>query len=242
GDVILKSPVHPVTEGNPLTLHCLYRNTKISDSGVNFYKNDSILQFQTTGEMTISRVSKSDEGFYHCKHPERGESPKSWVSVRVSVSGSSGVVVGLSLAFVFIILIVLLILLLRFKETKGIGYQIPSTVNQDNNQPAAHHPIYENSALMSRVDYAAGSSNTMYSQAVTWKKYHKDDSALGENHTVYSMIEMKNMNPKDAATDLSDVIYVEVDLTNQKRPKRKQERRSEEADTVYSELNQNTDQ
>ncbi|KAK3546024.1 hypothetical protein QTP70_019935, partial [Hemibagrus guttatus] len=32
--------------------------------------------------MTISSVSKSDEGFYHCKHPERGESQKSWFSVR----------------------------------------------------------------------------------------------------------------------------------------------------------------
>ncbi|KAF5891220.1 Fc receptor-like protein 5, partial [Clarias magur] len=82
GDVIVESPVHPVTEGNPLTLHCLYRNTKISDSGADFYKDDSVLQKQTTGEMTISSISKSDEGFYHCTHPERGESPKSWVSVR----------------------------------------------------------------------------------------------------------------------------------------------------------------
>ncbi|KAF5892764.1 Fc receptor-like protein 5, partial [Clarias magur] len=86
GDVILESPVHPVTEGNPLTLHCLYRNTTISDSGADFYKDDSVLQKQTTGEMTISSVSKSDEGFYHCTHPERGESPKSWVSVRASQS------------------------------------------------------------------------------------------------------------------------------------------------------------
>ncbi|KAG7330485.1 hypothetical protein KOW79_006707, partial [Hemibagrus wyckioides] len=82
GAVILDSPVHPVTEGHPLTLRCLYRSKMIPGSGVDFYKDDSILQNQTTGEMTISSVSKSDEGFYHCKHPERGESPKSWVSVR----------------------------------------------------------------------------------------------------------------------------------------------------------------
>ncbi|XP_053537813.1 carcinoembryonic antigen-related cell adhesion molecule 5 [Ictalurus punctatus] len=89
GDVILESPVHPVTEGHPLTLRCLYRNSKISDSGVDFYKNDSILLSQTTGEMTISTVSKSDEGFYHCKHPERAESLKSWVSVRVLSDGKA---------------------------------------------------------------------------------------------------------------------------------------------------------
>ncbi|KAK3545277.1 hypothetical protein QTP70_002960 [Hemibagrus guttatus] len=61
GDVILDSPVHPVTEGRPLNLHCLYRSKMIPDSGVDFYKYDSILQNQTTGEMTISNVSKSDE-------------------------------------------------------------------------------------------------------------------------------------------------------------------------------------
>ena len=80
--MILDSPVHPVTEGHPLTLHCLSRNSNTSASGVDFYKDGSVLQNKTTGEMTISSVSKSDEGFYHCKHPERGESPKSWVSVR----------------------------------------------------------------------------------------------------------------------------------------------------------------
>ncbi|XP_053350793.1 Fc receptor-like protein 5 [Clarias gariepinus] len=89
GDVILKSPVHPVTEGNPLTLRCSYRNTKISDSGADFYKDGSVLQKQTTGEMTISSVSMSDEGFYHCKHPKRGESPKSWVSVRGESHGKA---------------------------------------------------------------------------------------------------------------------------------------------------------
>ncbi|KAI5613954.1 Fc receptor-like protein 5, partial [Silurus asotus] len=84
GDVILDNPVHPVTEGNPLTLRCLYRNTKISDSGFDFYKDDSVLLKQNTGLMTISSVSKSDEGFYYCKHPKSGESPKSWISVRLS--------------------------------------------------------------------------------------------------------------------------------------------------------------
>ncbi|XP_066519014.1 Fc receptor-like protein 5 [Hoplias malabaricus] len=82
GDVILESPVHPVTEGDPLTLLCLFRSTKSSPLPVDFYKNGSLLQNQTTGEMTIHEVSRSDEGLYHCKHPEKGESPQSWISVR----------------------------------------------------------------------------------------------------------------------------------------------------------------
>ncbi|KAL7880621.1 hypothetical protein SRHO_G00028750 [Serrasalmus rhombeus] len=88
--VILDSPVHPVTEGDPLTLRCLYRDPKPSNLTAEFYKNGSLLQTQTTGEMTIRTVSKSDEGLYHCKHPERGESPQSWISVRgESKSGAS---------------------------------------------------------------------------------------------------------------------------------------------------------
>ncbi|KAI4883138.1 hypothetical protein NFI96_020582, partial [Prochilodus magdalenae] len=79
--VILESPVHPVPEGDPLTLHCSYRHTNSSDLTAEVYKDGSLLQTQTTGEMTIRTVSKSDEGLYHCKHPERGESPQSWISV-----------------------------------------------------------------------------------------------------------------------------------------------------------------
>ncbi|XP_076836844.1 Fc receptor-like protein 5 [Brachyhypopomus gauderio] len=82
GSVILESPVHPVTEGDPLTLHCLLRPSNSSDLRADLYKDGLLIQKQTAGEMTIHTVSKSDEGLYHCKHPERGESPHSWVSVR----------------------------------------------------------------------------------------------------------------------------------------------------------------
>ncbi|KAM9500188.1 uncharacterized protein Hap1MRO34_012089 [Clarias gariepinus] len=108
GDVILESPVHPVTEGNPLTLHCLYHNTKISDSGADFYKDGSVLQKQTTGEMTISSVSKSDEGFYHCTHPERGESPKSWVSVREAPMSVLRLISSLVTVSVYLLLSIIL--------------------------------------------------------------------------------------------------------------------------------------
>ncbi|KAI2646958.1 Fc receptor-like protein 5 [Labeo rohita] len=80
-DVILESPVHPVTEGDHLILRCLYRRTTAPNLRADFYKDGSLIQNQTT-EMSITTVSKSHEGFYYCKHPERGESPKSWISVR----------------------------------------------------------------------------------------------------------------------------------------------------------------
>ncbi|XP_053537482.1 Fc receptor-like protein 5 isoform X8 [Ictalurus punctatus] len=266
GDVILDSPVHP--KGNPLILRCLYRNSGISDSGVDFYKDSSVLQKKTTGEMAIITVSKSDEGFYHCKHPERGESPKSWVSVRVSASaGYSAVIIGLSLAFLFVILMIVLILLLHFKKKKGVEYQPPSTVNQDTSQPADGENVYENVAVRTTVDSAAGSSSTsMCSQVVTRKKkqnddavrrpgdviysqiemknvnpHSKDDSASRPSDVVYSMIASKNMRPNDDASKLDDVTYADIDLKKTKKPNRKQGKRTEGADTVYSELKQNTD-
>ncbi|XP_043087734.1 sialoadhesin-like [Puntigrus tetrazona] len=82
--VILESPVHPVTEGDSLTLRCLYPYISQPNLRADFYKDGSLIQTQTT-EMIISNVSKSHEGFYYCKHPERGESPKSWISVRAGV-------------------------------------------------------------------------------------------------------------------------------------------------------------
>uniref|UniRef100_A0A8C1XIY7 Si:cabz01036006.1 n=1 Tax=Cyprinus carpio TaxID=7962 RepID=A0A8C1XIY7_CYPCA len=83
GDVILESSVDPVIEGHTLTLHCLHRSTNSSILRADFYKDGSLVQNQTTGEMSITTVSKSHEGFYYCK-TERGQSLHSWISVRVS--------------------------------------------------------------------------------------------------------------------------------------------------------------
>ncbi|XP_046707397.1 Fc receptor-like protein 5 [Silurus meridionalis] len=111
GDVILDSPVHPVTEGCSLTLRCLYRKTT---AGMGFYKDDSVLQSKTTLDMTISSVSTSDEGFYHCKNPERGDSPKSWISVRVQPPGKPSVLKILS-SLVVVSLYVLVTIILAVK-------------------------------------------------------------------------------------------------------------------------------
>ncbi|XP_042615329.1 Fc receptor-like protein 5 isoform X2 [Cyprinus carpio] len=90
GDVILESSVDPVIEGHTLTLHCLHRSTNSPILRADFYKDGSLVQHQTTGEMNITTVSKSHESFYYCK-TERGQSLHSWISVRVSRSGQISV-------------------------------------------------------------------------------------------------------------------------------------------------------
>ncbi|XP_029609905.1 low affinity immunoglobulin gamma Fc region receptor II-b-like [Salmo trutta] len=92
GDVILESPVHPLTEGDSVTLCCKYWTTS-SNINADFYKDGVLIKNETTGEMTIPAVSKSDEGFYKCKSPDKGESPESWMTVRVP----PGSVVSISL-------------------------------------------------------------------------------------------------------------------------------------------------
>ena len=79
GPVILVSPVHPVTEGQSVTLSCKHR-THSSLSNVDFYRNDDLVLNETNGEMIIPAVSKSDQGFYKCKY-SGGESPQSWMEV-----------------------------------------------------------------------------------------------------------------------------------------------------------------
>nr|WKW83671.1 leukocyte immune-type receptor [Carassius auratus] len=119
--VILESPVHPVTEGEKMTLRCLYHYLSPTNLRADFYKDGTLIQSQTT-EMILSNVSKSDEGFYSCKHRERGESPKSWISVTASsrTSGSDAlnpVIVGVT-AGLTVLIIVILVLLWRYRTTK----------------------------------------------------------------------------------------------------------------------------
>uniref|UniRef100_A0A668T2N7 Ig-like domain-containing protein n=1 Tax=Oreochromis aureus TaxID=47969 RepID=A0A668T2N7_OREAU len=105
-DPILVSPVHPVTEGTSVSLSCCSREKILSN--VIFYYNNKIIQNDTWGELNISAVSKSDEGFYKCQYSGR-ESAQSWMSVRAVFSSSFSVLMisGLIFGIVFIFLVFL---------------------------------------------------------------------------------------------------------------------------------------
>ncbi|KAL7374930.1 hypothetical protein ABVT39_009325 [Epinephelus coioides] len=86
GNIILVSPVHPVTDGDSVILGCKFRTENVHYI-VEFYKNDRHIPNVTGRELTISAVSKSDEGFYKCKGKDspqsrkRWTSPESWISI-----------------------------------------------------------------------------------------------------------------------------------------------------------------
>ncbi|CAI5669130.1 unnamed protein product [Oreochromis niloticus] len=113
---ILLSPVHPVTEGASVSLSCSLRTHKIL-SNVFFYHNDKLIQNDTRGELNISAVSKSDEGFYKCQYSGR-ESAQSWMSVKVTGRSSSPVWLMVGLVCGVSLIIILLLLLYRCRQSK----------------------------------------------------------------------------------------------------------------------------
>ncbi|XP_041635070.1 uncharacterized protein LOC121504410 isoform X1 [Cheilinus undulatus] len=77
--VILQSPVHPVIQGDSITLHC---KTKMSDTlSADFYKDNILIGSGSASHMTIHHVSKSAQGLYRCHIKGHGESLPSRVII-----------------------------------------------------------------------------------------------------------------------------------------------------------------
>ncbi|XP_072235758.1 high affinity immunoglobulin epsilon receptor subunit alpha-like [Leuresthes tenuis] len=90
---IISSPALPVMEGDNVTLSCQIKNgTKTTSSNLpaTFYKDGSSIRTEPTGHMNLHYVTRSDEGLYTCNISIHGESPPSWLLLRVfgSLSGT----------------------------------------------------------------------------------------------------------------------------------------------------------
>ncbi|XP_076829292.1 cell adhesion molecule CEACAM5-like isoform X2 [Brachyhypopomus gauderio] len=211
GKVILDSPVHVVTEGDHLTLRCLYSFTKSSNLRADFYKDGLLILNQTTGEMMIHKVSKSDEGLYHCKHPERGESPHSWVLVKAGESpGLVGLTLWLTLALVFIILLTLVMLCCYQINKGGVSWSPPFGSRRNTTQEKSEIGAVEGCQSACTED-------------------------LADTH-IYDTAEQTDISGQDSGAVCSDVTYADIELKVRKKATKKQEMASANTDTVYSEL------
>ncbi|XP_062849678.1 carcinoembryonic antigen-related cell adhesion molecule 5-like [Trichomycterus rosablanca] len=226
--VILGSPVHPVTEGHSLTLHCLARYSKLITHHNHFYKDGLVLKNETE-KMIIHSVSKSDEGFYHCKHPEKGESPKSWISVRGS--GSSGLIIGIAVGLSLFLLFIISVILLRCYKTKK-GKQQNTSERSGQNQIQSRDEDSQ-SGCRPLQDFLIRTEH-INDDVKPKPNSDTDDAAAGPSNAIYSQVIRKNKRTnKDEDAGSSDLTYAELDL----KPKIKVFlKANNEDETVYSVL------
>ncbi|XP_005460687.1 high affinity immunoglobulin gamma Fc receptor I-like isoform X1 [Oreochromis niloticus] len=117
GSVILEGPAHPVMEGDTVTLHCRHNAGSSSSFTTTFYKNDDLIGSSSTGNLTIHRVSKSDEGLYKCNISGVGQSPDSLLTVTIRAvsrelapSGLMHIVLPVVCIYLSVVSVMLLIL------------------------------------------------------------------------------------------------------------------------------------
>ncbi|XP_077942707.1 uncharacterized protein LOC144386279 isoform X5 [Gasterosteus aculeatus] len=226
GDVILVSPVHPVTEGHSVTLGCKLRTENLLYN-VDFYKNDKLIPNPVRGELLISAVTKSDEGFYKCrgrKSPQGLEtltSAETWLSVKYPEEAASSsvflvpLVVGLVSGVLLIIL--LLLFLRRYRKSEASSLSRSQRTNQS---AATDHMINQDE------------SSLTYSvvQFKHLKKKEKHDEP--DESPVYSDVRIPS------AAD--DVTYVQVHPPTGKKSNEGKSRCVVEEETLYSEVKPRT--
>uniref|UniRef100_A0A7N8Y7K5 Ig-like domain-containing protein n=1 Tax=Mastacembelus armatus TaxID=205130 RepID=A0A7N8Y7K5_9TELE len=209
-DIILLSPVLPVTEGDPVSLSCKL-TTENLPFNVEFYKNDKLVQSDTRLELNISAVSKSDEGFYKCKVMK--ESAQSWVSVKLSrheqvssflVPLITGLVCG-------VFLIILLMLLFCYKKSKGWG---PTRSQSTNQSPAMDHMINQQETQHEYASVNDESSEVTYSLIELKNVAKKEKTNEAEESCVYSEVKTGS-----AADD--NQLYAQVRSHNKAKAKKK---------------------
>ncbi|XP_071371553.1 Fc receptor-like protein 5 [Centroberyx affinis] len=253
--LILVSPVHPVTEGDSVTLGCKSRTGPLL-SNVDFYQNDKLIQNETRGEMTIHAVSKSDEGFYKCKY-SRTESPQSWMAVKFAVSRptSSSFLVWLIIGLVAVILLIILLLLLCcYRKSKdpccGRPIQSQSTnqgsttdqrEDQENGQTPLHGDAYVYESIKGSEDTEnggpAGESSDITYSSIELKNVHKKGRHVDPaESSVYSDVKI------GSTTEEPNVTYAQVYHQNKGKAKDNKELSTpaEIQDTVYSEVKAGT--
>ncbi|KAI9522169.1 hypothetical protein NQZ68_038805 [Dissostichus eleginoides] len=191
-DIILVSPVHPVTEGDSVRLSCKVKSGSLS-SNVSFFRNNT-LQNDTSAELRISAVSKSDEGFYMCRDAEK-KSAQSWLSVKCAydyISSSPGKMLLLIIGLVCgIVVFILLLLFCCCMKSKDVSFA-RTTLFQRTNQGFAPDQLV----------------NLNETQPQHPSSHLHDESG----DVTYSLIHLKDIRKTENSSSAEETVYSEVKL------------------------------
>ncbi|XP_048091903.1 basement membrane-specific heparan sulfate proteoglycan core protein-like [Alosa alosa] len=235
GPVIIDSPAYPVTEGDPLSLRCVYRSQP-ADFHANFFKDSLPLKNHTSGEMTITAVSRKDEGYYQCDNTQ-GISLTAYVTVKASFSepGSSHVLVAVSVVLVtLLILVIMLALLFCSKKVKGL-HDHTTFAHQDQSLNDQTQHLNQQGCTHLESDI------THVYDTVNMQNGGEDEDTTGSTTDLtYAQLELKPIKNKQKINSdehvPSDVIYAKVNITARK-PKNKGEDQPPNGDVTYATVN-----
>ncbi|XP_067381105.1 basement membrane-specific heparan sulfate proteoglycan core protein-like isoform X4 [Channa argus] len=237
-DIILVSPVHPVTEGESVTVGCKLRNTN-DVSSVFFYQNDKLRQNDTRQELNISAVSKSDEGFYKCQSSGK-ESPQSWLSVKENTSSSFPValIIGMVCGITFLILLLLLCCYRQSKDScfiRHIQTEHTSHGSSTNERPHEYSSVVHGEACIYESIKDSENVENDESQDVTYSvielklvgKKRKDHKP--EESPVYSDVRIQTAD--------DGLMYAQINCPNKGEAKKKKgKHQNPEESPVYSDV------
>ncbi|XP_035377602.1 uncharacterized protein LOC118240638 [Electrophorus electricus] len=221
--------------GNPVTLHC-----KLDQSaGWSFYwsrhtQNPENETNTAANSYNISSVAPSDGGQYWCR-AGRGNpvyytnySDAIWLNVTAGDSSSLGLV-GLAVGLSLVVFSILLTLLWCYKTNKEslcrcTGSQ--SDINQTSDQ----------------TQRESGEAAHIYDTAERADRSSTDEPADDLSDVTYAQVMKHNKKSrnKDTGAGPSEVTYAEIELKPKQKAKKKEEKSSVGADTVYSELRQDS--
>ncbi|XP_041840386.1 uncharacterized protein LOC121639290 [Melanotaenia boesemani] len=205
-DVILVSPVHPVTEGASVSLSCRLREQNTL-SNVSFYHNDKLLQHDGREELNISAVSKSDEGFYKCQHAGK-TSQQSWMSVTaVSRPGSSSLPVLLIFGPVGGIVCIFLLLLCLSRQSKDSCWI--RSIQSESSSQTENHGV--NQTETKEDSFPLNAEVDIYEPIMQSGDTDADES----RDVIYSVIGLKHCGKNRGLEEAEeDPVYINVKTAN----------------------------
>ncbi|XP_010782655.1 uncharacterized protein isoform X2 [Notothenia coriiceps] len=177
-------------------------------------ENYDIILNDDRRELTISAVSKSDEGFYKCKRRDSADgwtSPESWFSVKSASGPGKDSQFPILLIVVLLcgvsLIILLLLFLYRYRKSKDSCYSRSQRTNQG---PATDHMINQDET--NQREYAS----VLQDNACLYATVRGPEEPANDEYTdvTYSVVQLKNISKKGKKNEPEDCVYSHVQMAS----------------------------